>query len=29
VVLDPMADDPADRLSPERDWETLAAVIAG
>jgi hypothetical protein len=28
VVLDPLADDPADRPSPERDWETLAAVIA-
>lgn len=29
VVLDPLADRPEDRVSPERDWETLAAVIAG
>lgn len=28
VVLDPLADRPDDRVSPERDWETLAAVIA-
>jgi len=28
VVLDPMADAPDARVSPERDWETLAAVVA-
>jgi probable F420-dependent oxidoreductase len=28
VVLDTSPDHPRDRVSPERDWETLAAVIA-
>jgi probable F420-dependent oxidoreductase len=27
VVLDPIADHPGDRVSPERDWETLAAIL--